>query len=128
MQANAILSELIKQAIQDKYNISEKIIKINEHIKKLEARNNKWLYLFLWFEILFKFLFYYSFNGLFSFYYVVYYIIVIFLDMITKFIIALFLFTSILSLPNSAPYIKAKNRPLNIAHRGLCSILPENTM
>jgi len=28
------------------------------------------------------------------------------------------------SLPNPAPYIKATNRPLNIAHRGLCSILP----
>lgn len=75
-----------------------------------------------------SFYLFYSFNGLFSFYYVVYYIIVIFLDMITKFIIVLFLFTSILCLPNSAPYIKAKNRPLNIAHRGLCSILPENTM
>lgn len=31
-------------------------------------------------------------------------------------------------LPNSAPYIKARNRPLNIAHRGLSSIIPENTM
>ena len=32
------------------------------------------------------------------------------------------------SLPNSAPYINAKDRPLDIAHRGLSSILPENTM
>ena len=31
-------------------------------------------------------------------------------------------------LPNPAPYITAKGRPLNIAHRGLSSILPENTM
>jgi len=31
-------------------------------------------------------------------------------------------------LPNNAPYIKAENRPLNIAHRGLASILPENTL
>lgn len=34
----------------------------------------------------------------------------------------------IISVPSDAPYIKAKGRPLNIAHRGLCSILPENTM
>lgn len=32
------------------------------------------------------------------------------------------------SLPNKASYIKANGRPLNIAHRGLASILPENTM
>jgi len=30
--------------------------------------------------------------------------------------------------PNSASYIHQKGRPLNIAHRGLCSILPENTL
>lgn len=30
--------------------------------------------------------------------------------------------------PNSAPYIHQTGRPLNIAHRGLCSILPENTL
>jgi hypothetical protein len=30
----------------------------------------------------------------------------------------------IVSVPSDAPYIKAKGRPLNIAHRGLCSILP----
>lgn len=30
--------------------------------------------------------------------------------------------------PNSAPYIHQAGRPLNIAHRGLCSILPENTL
>lgn len=29
---------------------------------------------------------------------------------------------------NSAPYIHQAGRPLNIAHRGLCSILPENTL
>ena len=33
-----------------------------------------------------------------------------------------------LGIPNPAPYIVAKDRPLNIAHRGLCSILPENTL
>ena len=33
-----------------------------------------------------------------------------------------------LALPNRAPYIKADGRPLNIAHRGLASILPENTL
>lgn len=32
------------------------------------------------------------------------------------------------SKPNSAPYIHQAGRPLNIAHRGLCSILPENTL
>ena len=30
--------------------------------------------------------------------------------------------------PNNAPYIHQVGRPLNIAHRGLCSILPENTL
>ena len=30
--------------------------------------------------------------------------------------------------PNSAAYIHQTGRPLNIAHRGLCSILPENTL
>ena len=30
--------------------------------------------------------------------------------------------------PNAAPYIHQAGRPLNIAHRGLCSILPENTL
>lgn len=29
---------------------------------------------------------------------------------------------------NSAAYIRQAGRPLNIAHRGLCSILPENTL
>lgn len=29
---------------------------------------------------------------------------------------------------NSASYIHQQGRPLNIAHRGLCSILPENTL
>lgn len=32
------------------------------------------------------------------------------------------------TLPNKASYTKAQGRPLNIAHRGLASILPENTM
>lgn len=44
---------------------------------------------------------------------------------------ALWLFVCIsivLSKPNSASYIRAKNRPLNIAHRGLASLLPENTL
>lgn len=40
-----------------------------------------------------------------------------------------FLLLSIVSsLPNPAPYIKVEGRPLNIAHRGLSSILPENTL
>lgn len=30
--------------------------------------------------------------------------------------------------PNAAPYIHQNGRPLNIAHRGLASILPENTL
>lgn len=34
----------------------------------------------------------------------------------------------IVCVPSNAPYIKADKRPLNIAHRGLCSILPENTL
>ena len=33
-----------------------------------------------------------------------------------------------LALYNPAPYIHEKGRPLNIAHRGLASILPENTL
>jgi len=32
------------------------------------------------------------------------------------------------SLPNKASYARADGRPLNIAHRGLASILPENTL
>jgi glycerophosphoryl diester phosphodiesterase len=32
------------------------------------------------------------------------------------------------AITNKATYIKADGRALNIAHRGLCSILPENTM
>ena len=38
------------------------------------------------------------------------------------------LLTLALSLPNPAGYIKETGRPLNIAHRGLSSILPENTL
>lgn len=41
------------------------------------------------------------------------------------FILAL---TAVQGRPNAASYVTAKNRPLNIAHRGLSSILPENTM
>jgi glycerophosphoryl diester phosphodiesterase len=36
--------------------------------------------------------------------------------------------TVTLCLPNQAPYITQAGRPLNIAHRGLSSILPENTL
>ena len=43
-------------------------------------------------------------------------------------IIFLILLIQALTLPNSAPYITQKGRPLNIAHRGLASILPENTL
>ena len=41
-------------------------------------------------------------------------------------LVILFILTS--SKPNPAPYIHQPGRPLNIAHRGLCSILPENTL
>lgn len=34
----------------------------------------------------------------------------------------------VLSITTLAPYATANNRPLNIAHRGLCSLLPENTL
>ena len=43
-------------------------------------------------------------------------------------LLSCFLVVAILALPNRAPYIKAEGRPLNIAHRGLASILPENTL
>ena len=39
------------------------------------------------------------------------------------FILAL-LFITILAADNPAPYIHAKGRPLNIAHRGLSSLIP----
>ncbi len=42
-------------------------------------------------------------------------------------LICLFLI-AVNSLPNKAGYVKAQGRPLNIAHRGLASILPENTL
>ena len=47
-----------------------------------------------------------------------------------KLIILVFgiLVLGVLGLPNKASYIKADGRPLNIAHRGLASILPENTL
>ena len=41
VQANTILTELIKQTIQEKYALSEKIIRISQQIKKMEARNAK---------------------------------------------------------------------------------------
>ena len=41
VQANAILTRLIKEMIQEKYSLSEKIIRVNEQIKKLELKNNK---------------------------------------------------------------------------------------
>lgn len=34
------------------------------------------------------------------------------------------LLAAVSALPNRASYIKAQGRPLNIAHRGLASILP----
>jgi len=41
-------------------------------------------------------------------------------------LIVLIIFTT--ALPNHAPYIREKGRPLNIAHRGLASVFPENTL
>jgi glycerophosphoryl diester phosphodiesterase len=43
-------------------------------------------------------------------------------------ILLLTVLSTILTLPNPAPYIRESGRPLNIAHRGLSSILPENTL
>ena len=43
-------------------------------------------------------------------------------------ILFIVLIATVESLPNPASYINAKDRPLDIAHRGLSSILPENTM
>lgn len=45
-----------------------------------------------------------------------------------KLFILLLICTLALAKENPAPYIHAKGRPLNIAHRGLSSIIPENTM
>ena len=45
-----------------------------------------------------------------------------------KVIIFVMLLAIIWAKPNPAPYIHQTGRPLNIAHRGLCSILPENTL
>ena len=36
--------------------------------------------------------------------------------------------TLALSKPSAAPYIHQAGRPLNIAHRGICSILPKNSL
>ena len=47
--------------------------------------------------------------------------------MMKYFIFSLFLI-SVFSLPNPAPYIHEKGRPLNIGHRGLSSLFPENTL
>jgi glycerophosphoryl diester phosphodiesterase len=48
--------------------------------------------------------------------------------MIKALLLALILIALTQNKPNSAPYIHQQGRPLNIAHRGLCSILPENTL
>ena len=47
---------------------------------------------------------------------------------ITYALLLIVLITVVDCLPNPASYINAKDRPLDIAHRGLSSILPENTM
>jgi hypothetical protein len=39
IQANTILSELIKDSVIEKYTLSEKIHVVLEQIKKLEAKN-----------------------------------------------------------------------------------------
>lgn len=44
------------------------------------------------------------------------------------FVLICILLTATYSLPNKASYVRAEGRPLNIAHRGLASILPENTL
>ena len=48
--------------------------------------------------------------------------------MIKTLLVVLALTTLLSAKPNRAPYIHQAGRPLNIAHRGLCSILPENTL
>ena len=48
--------------------------------------------------------------------------------MIKIFVLIVLLLSIVESKKNNAPYIHQAGRPLNIAHRGLCSILPENTM
>lgn len=45
-----------------------------------------------------------------------------------KLFIILLVCTLAVAKENPAPYIHAKGRPLNIAHRGLSSIIPENTL
>ena len=49
-------------------------------------------------------------------------------NMIYKAILLIVFISLVCSKPNPAPYIHQAGRPLNIAHRGLCSILPENTL
>jgi glycerophosphoryl diester phosphodiesterase len=48
--------------------------------------------------------------------------------MIKSLLILLAVLVLLQAKPNSAGYIRQAGRPLNIAHRGLCSILPENTL
>jgi glycerophosphoryl diester phosphodiesterase len=43
-------------------------------------------------------------------------------------LIIFFIVATIVAIPNPASYIRQQGRPLNIAHRGLSSILPENTL
>jgi glycerophosphoryl diester phosphodiesterase len=45
-----------------------------------------------------------------------------------KLILTLILLIGVYTLPNPAPYIHQLGRPLNIAHRGLASLFPENTL
>ena len=51
------------------------------------------------------------------------YITLYFIVMKVLLFVCIFLY-AITALPNKASYIKAQGRPLNIAHRGLASILP----
>jgi glycerophosphoryl diester phosphodiesterase len=44
-------------------------------------------------------------------------------------LLLLFVFVwSVYCFPTNATYATAQDRPLNIGHRGLCSLLPENTL
>jgi glycerophosphoryl diester phosphodiesterase len=45
-----------------------------------------------------------------------------------KILLLTLLVVNTFTLPNRAPYIKQLGRPLNIAHRGLASLFPENTL
>lgn len=50
------------------------------------------------------------------------------MNCIKLFVIVAALLQVTYTVPTNATYATAKNRPLNIAHRGLCSLLPENTL